>query len=134
MIFKRLFRWQYWRWRSKYWRHRAIKAEKQLAAEMWRDRERSDILASASIRAIGMFGLEPRTAPAVVKQPRRSIVPASYPGTDQDGFTYADRMEFEMMWWPDAQAAGVSLRDAKTKFLQEVIIPRRSPLNDEPLN
>lgn len=132
MIFKRLFRWQYWRWRSRYWRQRAIKAEKQLAAEMWRDRERSDIFATISMRAAGLFGMEARTGPAPINQRKVEVKQPAYPGTDQDGFTWADRQEFNLYWKPEAEAAGISLRDAEQKFLREVVIPRRSPLNDEP--
>lgn len=101
---------------------------------MWRDRERSDIFATISMRAAGLFGMEARSGPAVSQPKRAPVTPASFPGTDQDGFTWADKQEFMMHWKPAAEAAGVSEQDAKQRFLQEVVIPRRSPLNDEPFH
>ena len=123
--------------RARYWRRRALRAEAQakqqaleLSAEMARNREREDTFVSATVMGTrGMYGVAPRTGPALkpVKQ-----LPA--PTTMDDGLTYADRLEFDLYWKPDAEAAGVDLATAKRKYMEEVVLPRRMPLNDDPYN
>lgn len=128
MIFKRLFRWQFWRWRYHYWRKRAVQAERLLEAERWRNQEREDTLVTVPMRMAGLFGMPARSAPALTKQVVRPALVA--PTDPWDTLTFADRQEFEMFWKPDAERAGVPMRDAQQKFLQE-LENRRHPLNDE---
>lgn len=128
-MLKRLFRWQYWRWRASYWRKRTILAEKRLAAEMWRDRERSDTFATVQMRALGLFGMPARDGPAPPRRvnPTQALTAATDPW---EGLSYADRQEYDLFWKTDAEAAGIPQQQAKQEFLKE-IAKRRQPLNDD---
>lgn len=128
-----------YRLRTRRWRQRALAAEAlladaraQLEVEMWRNREREDTFVSATVMGSRqMYGVPPRSAPAM-KQVNRPMPALTASGVDADGFTWADRQEFEMYWKTDADAVGVPIQEAKRKFYEEVIIPRRTPLNDDP--
>jgi hypothetical protein len=74
-----------------------------------------------------MWGLAPRSGPAVSEVSK----PVQQP-VDPYNLSGADLMEFETFWKPDAEASGVSLHEAKRQFVQQVVIPRRMPLNDDP--
>lgn len=126
---KRFFRWQFWRWRYHYWRRRAVLAERQLEAETARNREREGELVTAPLRTAGLFA--PR---AHVASPERLVRPTSTAlnADPLETWTWADRQEFDLYWKPDAEAAGVPMRQAKQRFHDEVILPRRQPLNDDP--
>lgn len=130
-MFKRLFRWQFWRWRYHYWRRRAVTAERALQSEKDRNRAREDELITVPMRAMGLFGIAPRESPALPKQVSRPALSA--PADPWQALTWQDRQEFEMFWKPDAEAAGVSLSQAQQKFMQE-IANRRQPLADDPFS
>lgn len=131
---KRLFRWIHWRARARYWRQRALKAESSLEAERWRNLEREDTLITVPMRLGGLWGMPARTGPAQpIKQvgPRYATSVNADPGWEAQT-TWADRQEFDLNWKEDALAAGVPLFQAQQRFLAEVVIPRRTPLNDDP--
>lgn len=84
------------------------------------------------MRALGLFGILPRNGPAPhVKQasPTRQLAAVVDPW---EALPYADRAEFDMFWKPDADRAGVPVREAQQKFLQE--IASRRQINDEPFS
>lgn len=130
------FRWQRWRARAKHYQRQAAKLEaalkelrEDLEAETFRNRAREDTFVSAAVMGSrGMFGVPPRTGPAIQRQAQ----PEPFHPTDpwDSLLTGADRLEFETNWWPDAQRANVSLVTAKQQFMEEVAARRR--LNDEP--
>jgi hypothetical protein len=130
----RISRWLSLRWRIKarYWRRRAILAERELKAEMWRNRAREDELITVPQRMQGLFGIPAREAPAPlvrnVSRPTSQLVKSTDPW---DSLSWADRQEFDMYWKDDAAAAGVPLMQARERFLAEVVIPRRQPLMDD---
>ena len=134
---KRLFRILHWQARCRYWRKQAEAAKREVArlqlsllAERYRNLTREDMFVSASVMgARGMYGVAPRGGPALV-EPSQPKVPA----VDPYQLSGADLMEFETFWKPDAEAAGISLVVAKQKFIQEVVIPRRAPLQDDPFS
>lgn len=124
-----------YRLRARRWRARALNAETelgrvrlQLVAETWRNRTREDTFASASILgARNMWGLAPRTGPAATEDKKPQAPPS-----DPYQLSGPDLMEFNTFWQPDAEAAGISLQEAKRQFVQQVVLPRRQPLNDDP--
>jgi hypothetical protein len=130
------FRWRHWRARAKFWQRlaekaeaRAVKAEQQLTAELWRNIQRGDLFTSAAIMGQrGMWGVAPRSGPAEVTEPKKQAAPTADP-YDLRG---PDLMEFETFWKPDAEAAGIPINEAKRRFVNEVVLPRRMPLNDDP--
>ena len=127
---KRFFRWQRWRWSSRYWKRRAHKAEALLLAETQRNRAREDTLVTVPVRMAGLmaFGLEPRDAPArMVHHAPRQLTAVLDPW---DALSGAERMEFEQFYIPDAEAAGVGIAQAKRKFLMD--LEKRKSFNDEP--
>ncbi len=130
---RKFFKWRHWRAATKFWRKRALKAEASLEAEMLRNREREDTLITVPMRAMGLFGIPAREAPAPlvrnVSRPTSQLVKSTDPW---DSLSWADRQEFDMYWKDDAAAAGVPLMQARERFLAEVVIPRRQPLMDEP--
>jgi hypothetical protein len=131
-MIKRFFRWRHWRARAKFWRGRALKAESQLEAERYRNLEREDTLVTVPMRMAGLWGMPAREAPA---QPAKQVRqrPALNAAADPwETLSWADRAEFDMYWKPDAEATGVSLSQARERFLNEVILPRRQPLQDDP--
>lgn len=136
---RRLFRILHWRARARFWERRAHEsearasaAEMQLKAEMYRNLTREDTFVSAAVLGSrGMWGLAPRTGPAQTPQAR--LTPA-LPADPWDSLTPADKMEFDTFYRRDAEAAGVPLESAKQKFMHDVIIPRRMPLNDDSFN
>jgi hypothetical protein len=131
-MIKRIFRWRHWRARAKFWRHRALKAEASLEAEMWRNRAREDELITVPQRMAGLWGMPPRSEPAVVKQvnasPSRAL---TAPADPWDGLTGTEKWEFDMEWKQAAEAAGIPLAQAKQDFMNEIAM-RRQPLNDDP--
>ena len=129
-MMKRFFRWQRWRWSSRYWKRRAHKAEALLLAETQRNRAREDTLVTIPVRMAGLmaFGLEPRDAPArMVHHAPRQLTAVLDPW---DALSGAERMEFDTFWKADAEAAGISLQQARRQFMAE--IEKRKSLNDEP--
>lgn len=126
-----------YRLRTRRWRLRALAAERerdllrlQLSAERWRNQQREDTFASAAVLGSrNMWGLAPRVGPAVSETTK----PTSS-STDPYSLSGADLMEFETFWKPDAEAANIPLHEAKRRFMQEVVMPRRMPLNDDPYN
>lgn len=124
-----------YRLRARRWKARAIAAEEevgrlklQLSAETWRNRMREDTFASATVLGSrNMWGLAPRSGPAQIDQPR----PAPVQPVDPYNFTGPDKLEFEVEYWPYAEANGLSRQQATQRFFQEVILPRRQPLNDD---
>lgn len=132
---KRLLKLFHWRALVRYWHRRALRAENevqqlklQLAAERWRNMQREDTFASAAVLGSrNMWGLAPRVGPAAQAPARtESAAPDPY------SLSGADLMEFETFWKPDAEAMGIPLHQAKLKFINEVVVPRRMPLNDDP--
>jgi hypothetical protein len=130
-MIRRIFRWRHWRARAKFWRGRALKAEGQLEAERYRNLEREDTLVTVPMRMAGLWGIPARSGPAEpIKQinPTPSLLQSADPW---DNLTWGERQEFDMEWKTDAEAAGVPIREARQKFLEEVN-KRRQPLNDDP--
>lgn len=125
--------------RARYWRRRALaaesaqrEAEQQLNRELWRQINRADLYTSAAIMGTrGMWGIPPRSAPAELDKPKQQPVAAP---VDPYRLTGPDLMEFDTFWKPDAEAAGVPLQEAKRQFIEQVVIPRRMPLIDEPFS
>ena len=107
-----------------------MKAEGQLEAERYRNLEREDTLVTVPMRMAGLWGMPAREAPAPIKQVNPRPLTAS--NDPWDTLTWADRQEFDLQWKPYAEEAGIPMAQAKQRFLSEVILPRRSPLNDEP--
>src|SRR6266496_3844812 len=111
-------RWQRWRAKAKYWQRRAEKAEKhvheaerQLKAELWRNIHRGDLFTSAAIMGgRGMWGVAPRSGPAETEKSKEAKPPV-----DPYDLRGADLMEFDTFWKADAEAAGVSIQEAKRK-------------------
>lgn len=128
-MIRRLFRWQFWRWRYREMRRRAIAAERRLEAEMWRNRAREDELITVPMRMSGLFGMMPRDAPAPVKQVKQQP-PLLQTSNGVDSWTWADQQEFEMFWKPEG-ADAATVRQMKERFHNEVIVPRRQPFNDD---
>lgn len=134
---KRLLKLFHWRALVRYWHRRAQRAEaevgalkRQLAAERWRNMQREDTFASAAVLGSrNMWGLAPRSGPAMQQPHAQPQQPATI---DPYSLSGADLMEFETFWKPDAEAAGVPINEAKRRFIQEVVVPRRMPLNDDP--
>lgn len=129
---KLLRRWLSLRFRlqARYWKRRALLAERLLEAETNRNREREDTFVSASVLGgRGMFGLTPRSAPAEI--PRKAI--PSQALQTYDGLTVPERMEYEVEWLPDAVRHGISPAQAKQDFMAE-LAKRKQPLNDDPFS
>lgn len=132
----RLLRINHWRARARYWRGQADAAKREVArlqlsllAERHRNMAREDTFASAAVLgARNMWGLAPRTGPALSDSPK------PVPQADPYNLSGADLMEFETFWKPDAEASGVSVSEAKRQFVRDVVMPRRMPLNDEPFS
>jgi len=132
---RRLFRITHWVARARYWKRQAQTAKAEVArlqlsllAETWRNRAREDTFASAAILGQrNMWGIAPRTGPAATEQPKPRPQPI-----DPYQLSGPDLMEFDTFWKPDAEAAGISILQAKQKFINEVVLPRRMPLNDDP--
>ena len=126
---KFLFRFLSLRYRikSRYWQRRALIAERELRAERYRNLAREDVFASAAVLGQrGMFGIAPRVGPAYqTPQPRQQ------PPPDPMQLSGADLMEFEIEWKPFIPAH-ITEAQAKQKFINEVVIPRRQPLMDDP--
>lgn len=126
-------RWFKLRARIRYWSRRALKAERQLselrdhlAIEVDRNRMREDTFVSASIMGQrGMYGVAPRQAP-----PLKRV--AAVPVDEWSTLRYADKQEFEMVWRPEAERAGVSLPQARADFLRE--LEKRPTLTDDGFN
>jgi len=134
---RRLFRILHWQARCRYWRRQAEAAKAEvgrlqlsLIAERCRNMQREDTFVSASILGQrGMWGIAPRSGPAL--QPTEKPK-AQHQPPDPYALSGADLMEFDLEWKPIAEAQGISLIEAKRKFIAEVVVPRRLPLNDEP--
>lgn len=92
---------------------------------------REDELITVPMRMSGLFGMPPRTEPASLPGPKRRTA-LSQSADPWETLTWADKEEFDLYWKPDAEATGVPLQQAKQRFLTEVILPRRQPLNDDP--
>ena len=73
-----------------------------------------------------------RDAPAEPVKQVRQRAALNAAADPPETWTWADRQEFDIYWKPDAEAAGVSMQQAKQRFHDEVILPRRQPLNDDP--
>jgi hypothetical protein len=135
--------------RVRFWKHRALKAEQRCIhlieqyeveiqelkesndAEMWRNREREDELITVPQRLQGLWGMPPRSEPAIAAKRRHVPKQLTQSADPWDSLSWADKAEFDMYWKADAEAAGVSLPQARQRFLQEVVIPRRQPLMDD---
>lgn len=115
-----------------------MRAESELArlrlameAERWRNYSREDTFASAAILGQrGMWGIAPRSGPALEERPK-SAQPSP---PDPYNLSGADLMEFETFWKPEAEAQGIPTQEAKRRFVNEVVVPRRMPLNDDPFS
>ena len=129
---KRLLAQLYYRTRMRYWRQRARQAERELKAERYRNMAREDAFVSASIMGQrGMFGVAPRTGPALQRQ--RAPEPTIAADPWATNLTGAEKLEFDTLWWPDAQLAQVDRATAQKQFY-ETVMQRRQPLNDEVFN
>lgn len=130
------FRWRRWYARAKYYQRQAAKLEaalkelrEDLEAEIWRNRAREDSFVSAAVMGSrGMFGIPPRTGPALQRQTQAQLFHAPDPWNTLT--TGADKLEFDTQWWPHAEQAGVSLATARQEFLE--VVAQRRRLNDEP--
>ena len=132
----RLLRINHWRARARYWRGQAETAKREAArlqlsllAERYRNINREDYFVSAAVMGSrGMVGIPARQGPAATGEakPKQKVIPPNWSG--------ADLLEFETFWKADAEAAGISEMEAKRQFEQQVIVPRRQPLNDDPFN
>jgi hypothetical protein len=131
-------RWRRWRARAKHYQRQAAQLEVTLRelredfeAEVWRNRAREDSFVSAAVMgARGMFGVPPRTGPAIQRQAQPQ--PFHPPDPFDTLLTGADKLEFQTIVLPDARRAGVSDAEARRHFLEDVL-QRRQSLNDEPL-
>ena len=134
---RNFFRWQRHRARAKYYCREVARLEKALTelradleAEMYRNRAREDTFVSAAVMgARGMFGIPPRTGPARSREMQPQ--PFHPPDPFEALLTGADKLEFETMWWPDAQRANVPMAQARQEFMTTVL--QRRQLNDEPI-
>ncbi len=134
----RLLRINHWRARSRFWRKQAEVAKREVArlqlsllAERYRNLTREDMFVSASVMGQrGMWGVAPRMGPAGTQQPQQAAPTPS----DPYQLSGADLMEFDLEWKPLAEQKGISMAEAKRQFVQEVVLPRRVPLNDDPFN
>lgn len=134
--------------RVRYWKRRALSAEKrhldlteqfaaekaalqsQMEAERWRNVAREDTYASATILGgRGMWGVAPRTGPASTQRPTSLLEVASQSGVPV--MSGPDRMEFETQWLPYAEQNGISRQQAERDFLRE--LANRKALHDEPM-
>src|SRR5215471_436024 len=82
----------------RYWRRYALALEKQLEGEVWRNREREDVLTSTYVRALGMFAPVERSAPANPVSPLRRQV-AKSPQTverEWDNLAEEERAEWQI--------------------------------------
>jgi hypothetical protein len=132
---KRLTRWLSLRWRLKarYWRRRAIYAEQQLKAETWRNRAREDELITVPQRLQGLWGMPPRTEPALATRqtnPRPALTRSADPW---EALSWADKREYDLEWKEAAVAKGISEPQARQMFLAE-LASRRIPINDDPFS
>lgn len=117
-----------WRMKSRYWRLRALKAEAQLEAEVWRNRAREDELITIPMRALGMFGMSARTGPAAIRHEPPALLKSADPW---QSLTMLEQLEYESAYLPDALANRVSPHDAKRDFLAEIArrkIPGEFPM------
>ena len=140
-----MIRWFRWPVRVRYWKRRALQAEQRLLdtesryethfaevqhqaeQERWRNIEREDYFVSAAVMGQrGMVGIPPRTGRAM-KQVNAPVVQTDDP---LQGLSGLQRTEWYGAWWPDAQAAGISMSEALRDFKTE--LSHRQPLNDEP--
>ena len=125
-----------YRLRARRWRARAVVAEAEvkmlrllLTAERNRNMLREDTFASAAVLGQrGMWGMAPRSGPAVAPEKPKAQAPDPY------NLSGADLMEFDLEWKPIAEAQGIPMHEAKRRFIAEVVVPRRMPLNDDPFN
>jgi hypothetical protein len=123
-LIKRFFRWKRWRARAKYYQRRVVELESALAtltdgmeAEVMRNRAREDTFVSAAIMGMrGMFGVPPRTGPAL-QRPSQSAQPLHSPDPFDTILTGVEKMEFQTIVLPDAMRAGVSEAEARRHFL-----------------
>src|SRR5258705_3544602 len=91
--------------RARHWRARAVRAERELAllrlsllAETYRNRQREDTFASAAVLGQrNMWGIAPRSGPAVSEQPAKAKPQPLNPYN----LSGADLMEYETFWKPD---------------------------------
>ena len=146
---KTIRRWLKQKARLRYWKHRALKAEKtlddallrhaeevtdlrdSLEAERYRNMSREDTFVSATVMGgRNMFGVPPRTAPAM-KQVGYSST-AIGPVDAWQALSADHKAEFETFYKPAAEANGIPIQQAKAAFLVE--IAGRRALNDEPYN
>ncbi len=136
--------------RVRFWKHRALKAEKRISdlieqyaveiqelkesndAEMWRNRAREDELITVPQRLQGLWGMPPRTGPAMkqVNQPPRAL---AQPADPWDALSWADKQEFDLQWKDAAAARGIPEYVARQQFMAE-IATRKIPINDEPFS
>lgn len=135
--------------RVRFWKHRALKAEQRISdlieqyaaeiqelkesneAERWRNMSREDDLITVPQRLGGLWGMPPRTGPAMKVNQRPPAL--AKPADPWESLSWADKKEFEMFWKADAEAANVPEHIARQQFLAE-LANRKIPINDEPFS
>lgn len=135
---KRLLKLLHWRALVRYWHRRALRAEAevgalklQLSAERYRNMQREDTFASAAVLGSrNMWGLAPRTGPALQETPQQPVPQPPNPYS----LSGADLMEYELEWKPLAEAQGVPDYEAKRKFMLELERRRGNRLQDDPFS
>jgi hypothetical protein len=136
-MIRRFFRIRHWRARARFWqrKYQAARAEirflrAELNAEMNRNREREDTFVSATVMGTrNMFGVAPRSAPALAKSVGQSSTSGKPFDPQWDGLSWPDKAEFETSWMPLARAQGYSEAQARQHFLAE--LANRRTLNDD---
>ncbi len=136
--------------RVRFWKYRALKAEQRISdlieqyaaeiqelkesneAERYRNMSREDDLITVPMRLGGLWGMPPRTGPAMkqVNQPPRAI---AQPADPWDALSWADKQEFDLQWKDAAAARGIPEYVARQQFMAE-IASRKIPINDEPFS
>lgn len=81
---------------------------------------REDELISVPMRAMGMFGMPPRDCPAQMPPAAKLQTPLTAVADPFQALNALQKQEWELEWWPDAQAAGITEKQAREDFLRHI--------------